>query len=128
MAAICRGAVMAGKTSGSETRQRTAVLQARFTEAEAGAIRASAERAGMSIGTYIRSALLETEPPRATRRPTVNHKAVSRLLGELGRVAEAFRQAAEAADQRQSHALIDAASRDLSELRTVCFEALGREP
>ena len=50
------------------------------------------------------------------------------MLGELGRVAEAFRQAASAADQRKCHELIDAAARDLSELRTLCFEALGREP
>ncbi|WP_029032278.1 plasmid mobilization protein [Salinarimonas rosea] len=119
---------MARKTSGTETRQRKAVLQARFTFAEATAIRINADRAGMSVGAYLRAAVLETEPPRATRRPTVNHKAVARLLGELGRVAEAFRQAADAADQRECHALIDAATRDLSELRTVCFEALGREP
>jgi len=115
-------------TSGSESRQRPAILQARFTEDEAADIRARADRAGTSVGSLIRSALLSAEPPRATRRPSVNHQAVARMLGELGKVAEAFRQAAKSADHRKSHALIDAASRDLSELRTVCFEALGREP
>ena len=116
------------RTSGSENRKRAAVLQARFTPDEAATIRAQAERAGMSVASLIRSAVLEAEPPRATRRPTVNHKAVARLLGELGRVAQAFRQAAKAADQRECGALIDAATRDFSELRAVCFEALGREP
>jgi Mobilization protein NikA len=117
-----------GGRSGSETRKRAAVLQARFTQAEAADIRARADRAGTTVASLIRSAVLAAEPPRATRRPTVNHKAVARMLGELGRVADAFRQAAGAADQGTCHALIDAATRDLSELRTVCFEALGREP
>ncbi len=87
-----------------------------------------ADRAGTSVGTLIRSALLSGEPVRATRRPSVNHEAVARVLGELGRVAEAFRQAAKAGDGHKHHALIDAATRDLSELRTACFEALGRKP
>jgi len=117
-----------GGGSGSETRKRSSVLQARFTAAEAAGIRAQADRAGTTVGSLIRSAVLSAEPPRATRRPTVNHQAVARVLGELGRVAEAFRQAASAADQRKYHALIDATTRDLSELRTLCFEALGREP
>jgi Mobilization protein NikA len=115
-------------SSGSESRKRAAILQARFTEGEAATIRARADRAGTSVGSLIRSAVLSAEPPRATRRPSVNHQAVARMLGGLGRVAEAFRQAAKVADHGKSHALIDAASRDLSELRTVCFEALGREP
>lgn len=117
-----------GKNSGSETRQRPAILQARFTQAEAALIKQRAERAGTTVGSLIRSALLDGHPVRATKRPTVNHKAVARLLGELGQLAEAFRQAARAADQKQTHALIDAATRDLSELRAVCFEALGRDP
>lgn len=122
------GSSSGGRGSGSETRKRPAVLQARFTAEEAAGVRAKADRAGMTVGSLIRSAVLSAEPPRATRRPSVNHQAVARMLGELGRVAEAFRQAAKAADPARSHALIDAAARDLSELRTVCFEALGREP
>ena len=114
--------------SGSETRKRTSVLQARFTAAEAAGVRAQAERAGTTVGSLIRSAVISAKPPRAARRPTVNHKAVARVLGELGRVAEAFRQAASVDDQRTCHELIDAAARDLAELRTACFEALGREP
>jgi hypothetical protein len=74
---------MSPKASGSETRQRTAVLQARFTFAEATTIRLDADRAGMSVGGYLRSAVLSAEPPRAVRRPTVNQKLAVRLLGEL---------------------------------------------
>lgn len=114
--------------SGSETRQKASVLQARFTAEEAAAIKERADRAGTTVGSLIRSSVLAAEPIRATRRPTVNHAQVARLLGELGRVAEGFRAAATTSDARHAQALIEAAARDLSELRTLCFEALGREP
>jgi hypothetical protein len=94
---------MAGDGSGSKRRQRPAVLQARFSTEEAAAIKGRADRAGTSVGGLIRSAILSAEPPRVVRRPSVNHQAVARVLGELGRVAEAFRQAAAAADQKKCH-------------------------
>jgi hypothetical protein len=119
---------MTRRASGSESRKRNAVLQARFTHLEAASIRVEADRAGLSVAGYIRAAVLGHEPARAVRRPTVNHKALARLVGELGQVAEALRQAAEMADHKRAGPLIDAATRDLSELRTVCFEALGRQP
>src|SRR5690606_34824220 len=98
-----------GSSSGSESRKRPAILQARFSAEEAADIKARADRAGTSVGSLIRSAVLSAQPPRATRRPSVNHEAVARMLGELGRVADAFRKAAAAADPRKTHALIDAA-------------------
>lgn len=119
---------MTRKASGSETRKRNAVVQARFTHTEVAILRIKADRAGMSLAGYLRSALLDGEPSRAARRPTVSHKALAQLIGELGQVAEALRQAAAASDQRKTQALIDAATRDLSELRVLCFEALGRQP
>ena len=119
---------MARKSSGSESRKRGAILQARFSPDEADEIRARADRAGTSVGSLIRSAVLGAEPVRATRRPTVNQQTVARLLGELGQVAQRFREAAKVADQRKSSKIIEAAARDLSEMRTVIFEALGREP
>ena len=106
-----------GARSGSETRKRPAVLQARFTAAEAADIRARADRAGTTVGSLIRSAVLSAEPPRATRRPTVNHKAVARVLGELGRVAEAFRQAA--GGRRPGHVPRPDRCRDPRSLRTA---------
>lgn len=48
----------------------------------------------------------------------------ARLLGELGRITEALRTGK--ADPADPH--IAAALRDLAEMRTVYFEALGRAP
>lgn len=114
--------------SGSGRRQRQKSLSARFNELEAASIRHVAERAGISVAHLIRERLLDGPQPRATRRPTVNHQVAARLLAELGRIAETLRAASTADDGSLNRAHIAAALRDLAEMRTVCFQAMGREP
>lgn len=112
--------------SGTDTRQRALTLSARFNDREAALIRDQANRAGLSVGSLIRYALLNVPPPRATRSPTVNHVEVARLIGELGRLSDALNRLASrhTVDPR----VIEEAARNLSEMRVVCFLALGREP
>ena len=114
--------------SGSNNRKRRELLSARFNEQEATALRDAAARAGIPLSSYIRSTALGTPPPRATRRPTVNHQLTARLLGELGRIADELRRVAEAGDLTPSNPEVAAALRDLAEMRAVCLEALGRRP
>jgi hypothetical protein len=114
--------------AGSEKRQRQITLKARFNDQEAALIKEQADRAGVSVASLIRFALLDLSPLRASRRPTVNHEAAAQLLGRLGQCATALRQAAEADNQAINAALIDAAHRDLAEMRVALFQALGREP
>lgn len=114
--------------SGSETRRRQVQLRARFSRDEAAAIEARADRMGLSVSALIRSALLDTSLEPVVRRPTERRETAARLLGALGGVAQALREAGKVVGKPESHGLIDAAARDLSELRVVCFEALGREP
>jgi hypothetical protein len=111
--------------SGSENRQRRIILKARFTEQEAALIAEQAERAGVSVAAIIRHAVLGQHPLRASRRPTVNHEAAARLLGRLGQIATALRgqENGDAHDQR-----IEAAHRDLAEMRATLFEVLERDP
>ena len=114
--------------SGSHNRKRRKLLSARFNEQEALALRQRADRAGIPLSAYMRSAALGTPEPRAARRPTVNHQLVARLLGELGRIADELHRAAEAGDLTPSNPEVAAAMRDLAEMRAVCLEALGRQP
>ena len=113
---------------GSDTRQRQTTLSARFNEQEAEAIRQMADRAGVPVASFLRAAALNRPVPQAVRRPTVNHQMAARLLGELGRIAETLRAASSAGTVDPSHPHIAAALRDLAEMRTVCFEAMGRRP
>ena len=114
--------------SGSDNRQRQETLSARFNTGEAEAIRQMADRAGTSIASLIRGAVLNAPDTRATRRPTVNHQVAARILGELGRIADTLRRAAAAGRVDPDNPHVAAAFRDLAEMRTVCFLAMGRDP
>ena len=114
--------------SGSEKRQRCMTLSARFNQREADAIREAADRAGVSVAALIRHAVLAAPLPRGTRRPTVNHEVAARLLGEIGKLAGSLRAAAQTAKVPPDDPHLSAALRDLAEMRSVCFQAMGREP
>jgi hypothetical protein len=114
--------------SGSGNRQRQLTLSARFNAAEAEAIRLRADFAGTSVAALLRSAALNQPVTRATRRPTVNHQQVARLLGELGRIADTLRSEVDAGRLDPTEPNVAAAFRDLAEMRSVCFLALGRAP
>jgi hypothetical protein len=75
------------RKSGSETRQRTGIIGFRATAAERAEIEAAAERAGLTLGSYIRGAVLSTQQTRGRRRPTIEHQALAQLLAQLGRVS-----------------------------------------
>jgi hypothetical protein len=115
-------------TRGSETRQRQKTLSARFNEQEAEAIRQLADRAGVPVASFIRSATLNRPLPAAARRPTVSQEVAARLLGELGRVAESLRAVAAAGQLDLADPRLSAALRDLADMRAVCFQAMGRQP
>jgi hypothetical protein len=110
--------------SGSETRQRSTRYTVRFTALEHALICAKADAAGVPIAAFLRCTALGFPIPRAARRPTSSHEEVALLLGRIGQLATAFRSAAELADGQA----VETALRDLSELRLLCFTALGRKP
>lgn len=114
--------------SGSDKRKRRHVVRVRLSDDERSEMRDLADRSGLSMSAYLRSSILSAKPLRAERQPAINRQQVARLIGEIGQLAEAFRQAASHADQERCSRLIEAAYRDFSELRALCFEALGRDP
>ena len=113
---------------GAESRQRRLKLTVRFNEAEARAIRERAERSGVSMASLLRVSVMEALPLPATRRPTVNHQEVARILGAVGRIASVLQQDAPRPGVRPENPHVAAALRDLSEIRVACFQALGRKP
>ena len=114
--------------SGSENRQRPVILKARFTEQEATLVKQQADAAGLSVSALIRFALLDQKPVRASRTPPLDREMAARLLAALGPMACAMRAAAEAGDLDQLSDAVEAAQRDLSELRVALFNSLGRTP
>jgi hypothetical protein len=111
--------------SGTENRQRQITLKARFNEAEAALIKEQADRAGVSVAALIRFAVLDQTPLRASRRPSVNHETAAQLLAHIGLLKSALLRAAIGSPQE---AAISAACRDIADMRTALFQAMGREP
>lgn len=118
------------KTSGSEKRHRSKLLQVRLSDAELAEIAARAESVEMTPASFARFMLLDTPPPRATRKPSVAVQAVGRVLAELGKVGSNVNQIAHALNSGVAvhPAIIDKALRDVSDMRDACLEALNRKP
>lgn len=117
---------MAG--SGSEKRQRRRPLKARFTDEEAALIAEQAGRAGVSVASLIRHAVLGQSPLRASRQPQVKTQEIARLIGEIGALKSALKQSAAQGGTRECERLAEAACRDISDIRRAALTALGREP
>lgn len=112
--------------SESQTRQRSRILPVRLTAAERAALDALVEKTGHSRAALIRHGLFATPPPRAIPRPTVEHKEVARLLGELGKIGSNINQAQKHmnAGHPQWH-VWEEATRSLIQMRAACLKALG---
>ena len=116
------------RRSGSEKRQRTGIITMRINPEEAATIRRIAQTRDQSVSALRRSALLHSRP-RASR---IEVQAVARLLGQLGKIGSNINQiafhlnAGRPGDRVEGS--LEEALRDLSELRLVCLQALGKEP
>ena len=116
------------RRSGSEKRQRTNIITMRINPQEAATIRQIAQSRGESVSALMRSALLQSR----LRPSRIDLQAVGRLLGQLGKIGSNINQIAYHLNagrpgDRVEGSLEDAL-RDLSELRIVCLQALGKEP
>ena len=109
-----------------EKRRRPHIVQSRLSPEEAALVRDRAERAGISVSALIRHALLGQTPPRASRRPPADRRAVCRMIGKLGELAQALREATASGDLPRRNAQIEALHRDIADMCHACFDALGR--
>jgi hypothetical protein len=114
--------------SGTETRRRSLAVMARVTPEERAEIEAAAERAGLTLGSFIRERLLTAPVTRAVRRPPVQAAALSKLLGQLGKIGGNLNQIAARlnAGATGRPAEIDAALLTLRETGDRILELLGR--
>jgi len=78
----------------SESRQKQERLTVRFTPAEREQLEALADRAGLTLGSYLRSRALETPTMRAIRRPTAAVEVLKGLLGQVGKIGGNLNQLA----------------------------------
>ena len=114
---------------GTETRQRSRVVNVRCTDAEFAAITAGAARAGLSVGAFMRHQTIGTPGPRAARAPHIDRAALALVLARLGQFGNNLNQIARVAnttgDVDRWDNLPDAISAML-EMRDALMRALGR--
>jgi len=114
--------------SGTDIRQRRVSISARFNDQEAALLREAADRAGVSMASLIRMAVLDEPLSRATRRPTCSTTTLARLVHDLGPVADSLRQLAAHAGGGEEDPRLTAALDHLADMSFLCLEAMRRVP
>jgi hypothetical protein len=84
----------ASTRSGSETRQMQYRTTLRWNAQDYARLQADADRAGMTVGTYIRSCVLEAPAPGERRRASVNLQALTKALALVNRMGSSLHQIA----------------------------------
>lgn len=82
----------------SEKRQKGRVVPFRVSFDEYTELEALAERAGLTIGSYVRSRSLKKPTTRAIRRPVPEVQKLSKLLADLSRIGSNINQLAKRAN------------------------------
>lgn len=113
--------------SGSEKRQRTTQLAARFNQAEAAAVLERADNAGISVASLIRHAVLNEPPPPRSRRPPADRRELALVLAAVGRIGANVNQLAHHANTGgwPEARLIAQARDDIRWMRATLMRALG---
>ena len=114
--------------SGSEARQKQERVTVRLSRQEHDQLTAAADRAGLTVGSYVRARVLTAPTTRAVRTPPVSKVALSKLLGEIGRIGNNVNQIARrlnsGGDAPEAHDL-QATLRGLWQMRDAVLIALG---
>lgn len=104
-------------------------LRIRVTASELEDMEARAERAGLSLGAFVRAAVLGSAGPRAVRRPTVDREQLALLLGKIGNLAGNVNQIAKFCNATRTPAdarMLDGMKADIAAMRDELMKALGR--
>lgn len=118
------------KRSGSEKRKRPPIIGFRATDGERAEIETAAQRAGLTVGSYVRSRALDKPTTRAVRRPPVETKQLAQLLGMLGTVGgtiQAIIQKHGGAEGLNAEEIRETLAA-FRETATSILEALGKRP
>ena len=120
------------QVSGTEKRKRAKAIQVRLSDEEFAQIREVADRAGLTLGSHARQALLSAPPPRAVRRPPIDRTAIAQVLADLGPIGSDIRQLADTLKTSDAdpatRAQLAATIERLNDTREALMRALRRDP
>lgn len=111
-----------------EKRKRDAPISYRPPKGQGDEFARRVAASGMSANAYITKSNYNIDPSRQSRRPHVEAAEVARLVGACARLNDTLRTLSATSPDPQSQAILAEMQRQLTEIRTACFEALGRGP
>ena len=85
---------------------------------------------GLSTSAFITKSVFCRDPPRRSRRPSIEHQEVAQILATLAQVRDRLDAIAVHLDEggHIDLTVIEEAALPLIEVRALCFKALGRKP
>ena len=115
--------------SSSNSRKRNKSIAIRVDETEAAQLTAFAERAGLSVGAFIRQQVIGSEPPRQSRRPPVEKELLSLAMRHMGKIGGNINQLAKHANHGRvpCHHQLNEAANAVKDIRTLILDALGMQ-
>ena len=115
--------------AGSDKRKRGRLKAIRFTDAELAQLETAAQRAGLSVASYVRQVVLAAPPPRQSRRPPIERAQLARILGHVGKLGSNINQIAKYGNLGRlvDDASLKLAAADIAFIRHAIMEALGRD-
>jgi len=116
--------------SGQETKKRLSPIGFRATAEERALIEAAADRAGLTVGSYVRSRALSKPTTRAVRRPPVQTAQLAQILGLLGRAGGHLHVIADqlGAADRVSREEVQACLLLFRQAASAIMQLLGKRP
>ena len=90
------------KNSGTETRKKSALVGFRASPEEHAALKAAAEAAQLTLGSYIRAKMLKKIETRPTPRPSIDRQMLAAALALLGKVGSNLNQMARTMNEGNS--------------------------
>ena len=113
----------------SEIRQKPLIVGFRVTQEEKTEIETAAERAGLTVGSYVREKILLNCKTRKCHRPTVDRVLLSNTLAQLGKVGNNLNQAVRLGHEGNLRGVEEAISylEELRLLKESILEALRRK-
>ncbi len=107
--------------------KRPSPFSIRLSDDERSEIVRRADAAGLSIGGYWKSVVLNAPPPRRSRRAPADHAELAKLLAHLGKLSSNVNQLARQINTEGSvdlPELVDALA-DIAIMRNAIMSALG---
>lgn len=115
-----------GGMTDEKTKTREAPISYRPPAALREEFRTRAQRSGLSVSAFITAAIFNTDPPRQSRRPSADARAVAEILAGLAAIRDRLDEIARTDPDGTDR--IGEALRQLTEIRAAAFKALGRKP